>query len=214
MRTERRCFLADLGAMLGAGLVAGRPVIAADDGPVLDTLARLKRDMDDAPLAMRFRGTTAEECRAWQIQFGKKLRDLLGSFAPPAKWQTTVQKTTDLEDHRREELLLTAEGYPPLPVYLLLPRPKAAKRRGGILALHGHGKHGHHAVAGRDDLAGVGAAIKSANYDYGRQLARRGYAVAVPCFTPFGVRAGDRELFGRPIPVPTPSSGCNSSASC
>jgi pimeloyl-ACP methyl ester carboxylesterase len=64
-----------------------------------------------------------------------------------------------------------------------------------VLALHGHGQFGHHPVAGRDDLPGVEKAIASANYDYGRQLALRGYLVACPCFTPFGDRLGSRQAF-------------------
>lgn len=197
MRSSRRRFLTRAASVLGAAFLA--PGLRAADTPALDTLARLRREMDEAPLAMRFTGTTADECRAWQKEFAAKLRSLLGPFASPARWQTTVQKTAEFDDHRREELLLTADGFPALPVYLLLPRPKTG-RRSGILALHGHGRHGHHPVAGRDDLDGVAASLKSANYDYGRQLARRGYAVAVPCFTPFGVRAGDRELFGKADP--------------
>jgi dienelactone hydrolase len=146
----------------------------------------------DAPLSMRFRGSTAQECRQWQAEFAAKLRSLLGAHTPPAKWKTVVQGSTDLDDHRREELLLVAEDAPPLPLYLLLPK-KADKRRPGIVAVHGHGSHGHHPVAGRDDLPGVARAIQNANYDYGRQLVRRGYVVAAPCLTPFGPRLGQRD---------------------
>lgn len=149
---------------------------------------RLKQDAADAPLAMRFRGTTADECHAWQKDFGAKLKVLLGPHAPPAMWKTTVVSVKEFDDHRREELLLTAAGHPPLPVYLLIPKTKG--KRPGILALHGHGAHGHHPVAGRDDLPGVDAAIRNENYDYGRQLVRQGYVVAVPCLTPFGDRLG------------------------
>ena len=74
-------------------------------------------------------------------------------------------------------------------MYLLLPRDKKGKLA-AILALHGHGAHGHHPVAGRDDLPGVENAIKNNNYDYGRQLVRQGYVVAAPCMTPFGARLG------------------------
>jgi dienelactone hydrolase len=152
---------------------------------------RLRLDVANAPLTMRFKGTTADECRAWQKDFAAKLKTLLGSHAPPAKWKTVVQSIKEFDDYRREELLLTAEGHPPLPVYLLLPRPKSQKgKRPAILAIHGHGAHGHHPVAGRDDLLGVENAIKNNNYDYGRQLVRQGYVVAVPCLTPFGDRLG------------------------
>lgn len=178
--------------------MAGLRRVSADDVvEAPDILERLRRETANAPLALRFRGSSAEECRKWQGEFAAKLRSLLGPHAPPAKWKTVVRGTADLEDHRREELLLVADGYPPLPVYLLLPRPKGEKRRAGVLALHGHGAFGHHSVAGRDDLPGVGNSIKSANYDYGRQLACRGYAVAVPCFTPFGDRLGKREAGGK-----------------
>jgi dienelactone hydrolase len=111
-----------------------------------------------------------------------------------------VIAAADLDEYRREDLVLEADGHPPLPVYLLLPRPQADKRRPGAVALHGHGRHGHHPVAGRDDLPGVAEAIKNAHYDYGRQLARRGFAVAVPCLTPFGVRLGNPEAFGKQDP--------------
>jgi hypothetical protein len=51
-------------------------------------------------------------------------------------------------------------------------------------------------VAGRDDLPGVAEDIQKHHYDYGRQLVRRGYVVAVPCLTPFGPRLGDRRDYG------------------
>lgn len=150
---------------------------------------RLKADVAAAPLAMRFKGTTADECRAWQKEFAAKLKTLLGPHAPPAKWKATEVSVKKFDDHVRHELLLIADGHPPLPLYLLLP-PEVKGKRPAILAIHGHGQHGHHPVAGRDDLPGVENAIKSANYDYGRQLVKKGYIVAVPCLTPFGERLG------------------------
>ncbi len=150
---------------------------------------RLKKDVADAALSLRFKGTTADDCSAWQKEFAAKLKTLLGLHAPPANWKTLVVSVKDLDDHRREELLLSADGYPPLPVYVLAPKGRSGKRP-AILAIHGHGGHGHHPVAGRDDLPGVENAIKGSNYDYGRQLVRQGYVVAVPCLTPFGDRLG------------------------
>lgn len=167
---------------------------------------RLKQDVADAPLSMRFKGKTEDDCRAWQKDFSAKLKTLLGPHTPPAKWKTTVVSVKDFDDHRREELLLTAEGHPPLPVYLLLPKGKKGKRP-AILALHGHGAHGHHPVAGRDDLPGVANAIKNNNYDYGRQLVRQGYVVAVPCLTPFGDRLGGRTDF-KSVPQTGKADAC------
>lgn len=150
---------------------------------------RLKNDVADAPLSMRFKGATAADARVWQIEFAAKLKTLLGPHTPPAKWKTIAVSSKELDGFRREELLLVADGHPPLPVYLLLPKDAKGKRP-AILAIHGHGGHGHHPVAGRDDLPGVENAIKGSNYDYGRQLVQQGYVVAVPCLTPFGDRLG------------------------
>ncbi len=198
-RTTRRYFLTQTGTTLLGGLAAV-PLRGEEPARVPPIVDRLRQEVGAAPLAMRFAGGTAEDCRKWQSQFISKLRDLLGPHAPPKTWKTRVIEAVDLDDHRREDLVLEADGCPPLPVYLLLPRPRVDKRRAGIVALHGHGRHGHHTVAGRDDLPGVAEAIKSANYDYGRQLARRGFAVAVPCLTPFGVRLGSGAGFGKQDP--------------
>ncbi|MBL8234471.1 MAG: hypothetical protein JNL98_38595 [Bryobacterales bacterium] len=146
-----------------------------------------------APLAMQFRGGTAEQCRQWQRAFAEQLRLLLGPFDPPRQWEAVREQKIDCGDHVREELLLKAEGRRDLPVHLLLP--KQSGKRPGVLALHGHGAFGHDAVAGIDSTPERQADIAKLRYDYGRQLARRGYVVATPCFTPFGRRLGDRASY-------------------
>jgi dienelactone hydrolase len=191
MQPSRREFVQLSSAALLAGFaIDGAQAQNSVEVPTIDEA--LRKLAEDAPLSMQFRGGTAEECRKWQSEFAEKLRSLLGPHKPPAKWKTTVERSKDLDDHHREELVLTADGHPPLPVYVLTPLKKAERRRAGVLAIHGHGSHGYDPVAGRDDLPGVADAIKSCQYDYGRQLVRRGYVVAVPCLTPFGRRLGKR----------------------
>jgi dienelactone hydrolase len=191
MRCSRRCFLQGSGAAFLAG---PRHLIQKPAEPrTVDD--EIRKQAEEAPLALRFRGKTADECRAWQVEFAARLRSLLGPHEPPRQWKTVVRRTDDFDDYRRHELLLEADGYSHLPVYLLLPRAAANRPRPGVLALHGHGDHGYHPVAGRDDVPGVEAAIREANYDYGRQLVRRGFVVAVPCFTPFGPRLGKKESY-------------------
>jgi dienelactone hydrolase len=120
---------------------------------------------------------------------------LLGPHRPPDDWKVTVERAVELKDHRREELLLTAKGHPPLPVHLLIP--KGAKRPlPGVVAVHGHGPFGHDAVVARELTPGAAAEAERLSYDYGRQLVRRGYVVAAPCLTPFGRRLGDRKAYG------------------
>jgi dienelactone hydrolase len=173
-------------------------------GPTVDE--QIRKLAKEAPLRMEFQGRTADDCRTWQTRFADKLRALLGPHQPPAKWEVTVERSVKLTDHRREELILTARGHPSLPVYLLLPLGGGAgegdtdRPRAGVLAVHGHGKFGYDPVAGRDELEGVAQAIQESNYDYGRQLVRRGYVVAVPCLTPFGRRLGDPRDYGKQDP--------------
>jgi dienelactone hydrolase len=195
-RPSRRQFLVGSGAALLSEHAL--PAVAPVRVPTVDE--HIRQLAEEAPLRMEFRGQTAQQCRTWQAAFAARLRALLGPHQPPLKWQTTVERTVNLKDYRREELILTAEGHPPLPVYLLSPLPQTKQRRPGVLALHGHGKHGYDPVAGRDDRPGVAGAIKGSNYDYGRQLVRRGYVVAVPCLTPFGRRLGDAEAYGKQDP--------------
>lgn len=195
----RRTFLqASVGAICSATALASRGDERTDLVPSIAD--RLRQLIEHAPLEMRSEKMTSDECRAFQDRFRAKLAALLGPARPPDKWKTKVLRTADLEGYQQHEMLLEADDYPPLPVYLLIPRGASRGRRPCALALHGHGEFGHHAVAGRDDLPGVTKAIAAANYDYGRQLALRGYIVACPCLTPFGDRLGRRDVFGQRDP--------------
>lgn len=160
----------------------------------------VKHAAKHAALSMRFDGTTRADFDHWHKTFDGKLRSLLGRYRPPTNWTTKLRDRTELDDHVRYEYLLSAKGHPSLPVYLLVPKGDQKRKRPAILALHGHGNHGYHTVVGRDDLPGVTKAIQSANYDYGRQLVRKGYIVATPCFMPFGPRLPDRDGYGKQDP--------------
>src|SRR5580692_11359832 len=129
--------------LLALSAAAAAPTVhAADVNQEIGKMA------DDAPLRMQFRGSNPAECRLWQEQFAAKLRQLIGPHQPPQRWETVVEKKVELEDHRREELILRAKGHRDLPVYLLIPKPAVSSPRPGILALHGHGPLGYDAVAG------------------------------------------------------------------
>lgn len=149
-----------------------------------------------ASLSMQFTGTTAAECRLWQQKFRGKLRELLGAFNPPPQWGTLVEDVVEFPDHRRESLILKADGVRPLPVYLLTPKPATKEKRPAIVALHGHGKWGNYPIVGIAKTPEARAEIERAHYDYGLQLVRQGYVVAAPCFTPFGRRLDDAKAYG------------------
>lgn len=174
------------------------PVLARAQSPIRGVDEEIRRLAGSAPLAMRFAGATARECREWQKSFAARLGELLGPFQPPAQWKTTVERTAEGADHVRRELVLEAEGERPLPVHLLLPKGRRG-RRPGMLALHGHGRWGHDGVAGEVPPE-ARSHIEAVRYSYGVELARRGYAVAAPCFTPFGRRLPNGKEYGREDP--------------
>ncbi len=166
------------------------PTRAQDVNRLIRRLAR------DAPLRMTFKGSTASECRAWQQRFRAKLDELLGDYRPPTRWALSEGQTAQFPDHTRTSLTLAADGLADLPLHLLAPRGDWRGRRPAIVALHGHGPYGHDAVAGIDGTPERALNIRDANYDYGRQLVRKGYVVVAPCLTPFGVRLDPREEYG------------------
>ena len=149
----------------------------------------IRRMAEAPPLAMRFTGSTTAEFTNWRGAFQAKLGELLGPIDPPARWDMVEESRSEREGVRRLSLVLRAGGVRDLPVHLL--EPSGSGKRAAVLALHGHGKHGYDPVAGIAETPERRADLDKANYDYGWQLARRGYLVAVPCFTPFGRRLGD-----------------------
>ena len=160
-----------------------------------DVHEQIRRLATEAPLKMKFQGSTADDCRAWQQLFGNKLEDLLGTYRPPVRWDSHVEETVEFADHRRQAVILRAPGVPELPIYLLTPNGSGDGERPGIVALHGHGPFGHDAVVGIDSTPERAENIEVANYDFGRQLVRLGYVVVAPCFTPFGRRLDSPEAY-------------------
>ncbi len=182
---SRRAF----GWAAAGGLARWQLGHAQETPPPLPTLDdELRRALESPPLALQFTGHTRDDLTAWQARFATELRRRIGPHAPPQTWQPLLLSTAELADHTREEWLLQAEGVPSLPLYLLVPKPKREAPYPIVLALHGHGPFGHDAIVGIENTPEQAAAIRGANYDYGRQLVRAGYLVVAPCFTPFGRR--------------------------
>jgi len=183
---SRRAFLHSL-AVGGASTLA----FGATPLPKLPTVdEETHRAAQAAPLRLIFGGKTPAELALWQKEFSAELRQRLGRHQPPQQWSAKSLARVEFPDHAREEWLLSADGFPSLPLHVLKP---AGTRHGGgpfpiVLALHGHGAFGHDSIAGIDDSPERAQDIRNQNNDYGRQLAREGYLVVAPCFTPFGRR--------------------------
>src|SRR4051794_25964510 len=105
----RRAFLRRSSAVL-LGPALSATARGGDRNEVTPIEERIRLAATNAPLAMQFRGTTAEEARRWQSAVGDTLRTLLGPIRPPTAWESVLERIVTLDDHVREERLLTAEG--------------------------------------------------------------------------------------------------------
>lgn len=126
------------------------------------------------------RGAPAEELRSWQHELRAAVARCLGmdTFERcPLRVESRGRER--LQDHIREDLLLETEPGVWTPFYLLLPL-ETGQPRPAVLAPHGHGSAGKFPVAGRRDIPAVAQTIEEHNYDYGLQLARRGFVVFCP----------------------------------
>lgn len=155
---------------------------------------RIRAEAASAPLRMQFRGSTDDECQAWQREFRGKLLELLGNPAPPKKWTVVAEATRRFDNFTREDLILNADGLPSVPLAVLKPTARGNGR--AILCVHGHGAYGHEAVVGGESDPRIEQAIAESRYDYARQLVQHGYITIAPCLTPFGRRLGDRSAYG------------------
>lgn len=185
-------------ALLGAGACSLLPRVGRGEDSATIVNQDLATAMEKAELSMLFRGSTADECQAWQKEFRTKLMKLLGDSTTPPKWTTVEESREEFDKYTRYEFLLKADGVPSPPVYLLVPNGlKMGQQAPGVLCVHGHGPFGNDAVVGRRDLVGAAEHIDKLNYDYGRQFAERGYVVAAPCMIPFGRRVNSESYGGK-----------------
>ncbi len=198
---SRRTFLRSLAVGGTSALALGAAELTKLPTVDEETLRAAKA----AALRLIFRGKTPADFAAWQKEFSAELRKRVGPHQPPERWSAAALSRTELSDHVREEWLLSADGVPSLPLYVL--KPLASRHGRGplpiLLALHGHGPFGHDSVAGIDDTPERAQEIRNLNYDFGRQLVREGYLVVAPCLTPFGRRRDDSYKNSRADPCAT-----------
>ena len=100
-----------------------------------------------------------------------------------------VEEVVELENGiRREKVILQVEPEVYMPMYILIPPKQNEGKQKCFLALPGHQGAGKFSVAGRDDIPAVKRMIEFYHYDYGMQLAKRGYVAICPDCRGFGER--------------------------
>ncbi|WP_190972696.1 alpha/beta hydrolase family protein [Bifidobacterium tissieri] len=150
--------------------------------------------------------TMAQEWMDWRDDLRTRLRSLLGldlmescPLDPKLVERSRVRAADDAGEYgdiTRDKILIQVEPDVWMPCYVLVPdRPRTGDTGKALcwICPHGHQGGGKYSVAGVRGIPAIDDAIRRFNYDYGLQLALRGYVALCPDARGFGERR-DRKL--------------------
>jgi len=124
----------------------------------------------------RFIGRTADEFRAWQEEALPAVWATLGDFPQRAPLDPQLLAEWEHDGLITQRWLIDVQEF--LSATCLVSRPggtQEGERLPAILCWHGHGAFGKEPVMGNDSSPELREDIRSHNYDYGRQMAQRGF---------------------------------------
>ena len=147
-----------------------------------------KRARDWKPL-LSFRGKTEKDWRDWRRKARRKFFELLGEFPKPVDLAPDVVFSVEDNGLIRERVVFDSEEHMSVPcVVLYRPDMPKDRKRPAIICSHGHGAFGKEPVAGNKSSPPLAANIVQHNYNYGEQMARRGFLTICPDLRVFGER--------------------------
>jgi dienelactone hydrolase len=147
-----------------------------------------------------FKGRSPADFARWQRTFRARFLECIGplpkkvSLAPEVLWEV------DEEGMSKRKIYMDTAPFTTLPVLVLVPGHNKGAKLPAVIAIHGHGAWGKDPVAG-SRMPEHQTDIKYYQYDYGYQMAKRGYVVICPDMRPFGERSdtypGEKPLVNR-----------------
>jgi dienelactone hydrolase len=135
----------------------------------------------------RFAGKSRKDWQAWRDQLLPAVVATLGKMPQKVPLNPEVQVEWVEDGLVKQKIVFDVEDGLSATAFLYRPR-KPKGRLPGILACHGHGQFGKDNVMGNRISPEHQASIDSANYDYGLQMAKAGYAVIAIDWRGFGER--------------------------
>ena len=139
---------------------------------------------------LRFGGSTPTDFQNWKSQLFSNIKTLLGTL--PGKVALNPEIVWEIEEDgliKRRVIINTEED---MSVAALLYIPVSARKKPcpAILCNHGHGKFAKDSVMGirSGNYPERNSEIASFNYDYGLQMAKRGYVTMAIDYRGFGER--------------------------
>lgn len=132
---------------------------------------------------------------AWQQDFHHALAQLQGWLPERVDPEVTILDEVDGGDHRRLTLRIAVSTVTSVVAYLLVPAGlQPGERRPGLVALHGHYRHGIDTICGvRVDADDADNDIRHA---YGLHAVRAGYVVLAPALWGWPGRDGHLDRVG------------------
>lgn len=144
---------------------------------------------------MAFKAENEEQFLEWKQRLLKKVKELLGEFPEPSDLSPVKVSTENKEKYTREKYIIQTEKDCFMPLYILIPKGNK-KKYPAILCCHGHGDYGKDPVAGvHNNNAAIINNIRAHNYNYGEQMAERGFITISPDWRSFGERIGYHNQF-------------------
>ena len=140
---------------------------------------------------LRFAGTKRGHWRDWKDRLLPRVTASLGKMPEKVAMNAEIQAEWVQDGLCKQRIVFDVEAGLSVAAYVFRPADAGAPLP-GILACHGHGLYGKEAVMGNRALPGLRDAIREYNYDYGLQMAKRGYAVIAIDWRGFGER-GDAQ---------------------
>ena len=144
---------------------------------------------------LAFDGHTGDEFAAWK---GRALPHVLATLgASPARVPLNPQLLAEWEHDGllKQKWLIDVQRHLSATFLVNVPPDlRPGERRPAILCWHGHGPFGKEAVMGNDASPELRDNIARHNYDYGRQMAQRGFVT----FAIDWIGAGERNDNGKP----------------
>ncbi|MGC9319949.1 MAG: alpha/beta hydrolase [Armatimonadota bacterium] len=146
---------------------------------------------------LQFEGETPEDFEQWHEVAHAKFMELLGRFPEPAPLDAEVVFSIEEDGIIRERVIFNAEEHMSVPAVVLRPADMAEDGSNpAIVCSHGHGDYGKEPVAGNRSAPGYVGDIERMSYDYGWQMAWRGYLTISPDLRVFGERASEGTMVG------------------
>ena len=139
---------------------------------------------------LRFKGTTKQDFVDWKKKLLSELKVALGPMSNPVPLNPKIICEIEAEGLIKQRVLLDTEADMSVVALVYIPKEALTTPAPAILCNHGHGQYGKDSVMGvrSGNSPQRNIEIDRLNYDYGLQMAKRGYVTIAIDWRGFGER--------------------------